>query len=118
MIFYPSFTEMANADPYPIAAAALHPVFGQTPLVERSRLEQVLRTMCAEKGPTILGFNTEVLPIEIVEARTILIWERALVAARRMNGSGEYQREGLILLDFRMLQMSPVELAQHLKLAP
>lgn len=56
------------------------------------------------------------VPVDICETRSILIWERALAAGTRMRGS-DHSVEDLILLDYRLMQMSTAELANHFKLS-
>ncbi|WP_425308568.1 hypothetical protein AADG42_07335 [Ammonicoccus fulvus] len=114
---FQTFEHMVNADPYRLAADTFLACFAHRPTTPRNTLETVLRNMCAEKGPTFLGLNTsEIMPVEICEARSILIWQRALAASTRVRGS-DHTSEELILLDYRLMRMNPIELANHFKLS-
>lgn len=117
MAIFQTFQQLVNADPYRLAADAMLSAFAYQPIVNRHHLDEVLRGFCAEKGPTFLGLNTsEVMPVEICEARSILIWQRAMAASTRVR-TGDYSVEQLILLDYRLMSMDPLSLAQHFKLA-
>lgn len=116
---FQTFAELYAADPYPIAGEMLHACFHNSPMVSRHVLDGCLRRMVAEKGPTFLGMaSREVIEVEAVEGRTILIWEQALAVCRRLRGSGgDYSSysEDLVLLDPNLLRRSPPELATYFR---
>lgn len=117
---FQTFAELYAADPYPIAGEMLHACFHNTPTTARHTLDGCLRRMVVEKGPTFLGLATrEVIEVEAVEGRTVLIWEQALAVCRRVrtSGSGQYSNyaEDLVLLDPNLLRMSPPQLASHFR---
>ncbi|NNG21136.1 hypothetical protein HJ590_16540 [Naumannella sp. ID2617S] len=117
MPLFQTFDQMVAADPHRLAADAFLATFAYQPLVDRNHLDVVLRDFCVQKGPKFLGINTgDVMPVEICEARCILVWERALAASTRIRGR-DSTFEQLILLDYRLMSMNPVALGEHFKLS-
>lgn len=94
---FATFHDLFAADPYELAASALD-LFGE-PKIVQSELQDWLRALVAEKGESILGMHiSEPPPLEATEHKIVLIWERAVVAVRTLEGR-DYAWAGLLLLE-------------------
>ena len=112
---FATFNDLFAADAYGLAAAALD-LFHQ-PKIDQSRLQTWLRSMVVQKGDTFLGINvSEPPPLEATEHRIVLIWERALVASRTLEGR-DYAHAGLLLLDPQVRVMPYQQRLSHLRAA-
>lgn len=110
---FATFNDLFAADAYGLAAAGLD-LFHQ-PKIDQSRLQTWLRSMVAQKGDSFLGINiSEPPPLEAAEHRIVLIWERALVVSRTVDGS-DYVRPRLLLLDPRVRAMPYPQRLSHLR---
>lgn len=97
---FATFNDLFNADPYGLAAAAID-LFHQ-PKIHQHRVQTWLRSLVQEKGSTFLGLNiSEPPPLEATEHRIVLIWERAMVASRTLEGA-DHAYASVLLLDPRI----------------
>lgn len=108
-----TFNDIFAADPYGLAAAGID--LFRTPKIKQSVLQQWLRSLVMEKGETFLGIAyTEPPPLEATEHRIVLIWERAMVASRTVDGS-DHTSAGLLLLDPRIVSWPYEQRLNHLR---
>lgn len=112
---FATFDQLFAADPYELAAAALD--LFHKPKIEQTRVQTWLRSLVAQKGETFLGINiSEPPPLEATEHRILLIWERALVASRTLEGR-DHTTAGVLLLDPGVRAMPYQQRLSHLRAA-
>ena len=90
------FDDLFAADPYPLAATALE--LFRMPKIEEDNVLNWLRGLVVEQAPSVFGLSYSLPPaLEATLQRILLLWERALVAARTTEGRDRVSRRVLLL---------------------
>jgi len=90
------FDDLFAADPHPLAATALE--LFRVPKIEEDDVVTWLRGLVAEQAPSVFGLSYNLPPaLEATLQRILLLWERAVVAARTTEGRDRVSRMVLLL---------------------